>query len=308
MAKYFSILGLLVFLFFAGSCDKNDHPNAPGILNDSILVKGSGSFVFSSYAPLKDKPIRIWYHIPETSTSQTALLIVFTGASRDARESRDQMIADANKKNVMIFVPEFSDSLYPGSDQYNMGNVFVDGDNPSAATLNDESVWTFSVIEPLFDYIQLLTGHNLPSYDVFGHSAGGQFVHRFIYFKPKARVNQAVASSSGWYTVPDTQIDFPYGLKQAPGTDADLTAYFKFPLYVCVGAKDNDPNSASLRHNAQADAQGLNRLDRANYYFNTSKNLAAGRNELFNWKFSIVPNAGHDFALTSNFAMNLLYP
>ena len=51
------------------------------------------------------------------------------------------------------------------------------------------------------------------SYNMFGHSAGAQFVHRFIQFKPLSRVDKAVSANAGWYTLPDTTIDFPYGLK-----------------------------------------------------------------------------------------------
>lgn len=294
--------------FCCYSCDKNEHPSAPVTSNDSILVKGTGSFVFQNYLPLKSKPVRVWYHIPEKSTVDSKILIVFTGANRDAMESRNAIVTLADQKNIMVFVPEFSDSLYPGADEYNMGNVFVNGDKPSASTLNPEEEWTFSLIDPLYEYVRIWTGHSSSGYDVFGHSAGGQFVHRFIYFKPDAKVNRAVASSAGWYTMPDTSVSFPYGLGLAPFNLLQVKSYFTFPLEVCVGQKDNDPNSAGLRHTTQADKQGLNRLERAAYFFNESKVLAGSFGSSFSWNYHVIPNADHDFSLTSAYGINLLYP
>ena len=42
-------------------------------------------------------------------------------------------------------------------------------------------------------------------------------------------------------------------------------------IYIQVGALDNNPNSAGLRHNEYADAQGLNRVTRAVHFFETGK-------------------------------------
>ncbi len=303
------LLVLLAPLFWVWtSCDKNEHILPPDQGSDSILVRGSGSFVFSGFAPLKAKPVRVWYHIPESSGVESPLLIVFTGANRDAKESRDALIQLANKKNLLVFVPEFNDSLFPGGNQYNLGNLFVNGEKPGSSALNPEDQWTFSLIEPLFDFIRQWTGYSGKEYDAFGHSAGAQFLHRFLFFKPQNRIRKAVASSAGWYTLPDTTVQFPYGLQLAPHSEKDILNYFSFPLTVCVGDQDNDPNAASLRHTTAADTQGSNRYDRAFYFFNESKALAASRPALFQWQIRVIPNADHDFNLTSAYAVNLLYP
>lgn len=299
--------GLVCWICFA-ACDKNEHPLPPDSGNDSIRVTGTGSFLFQAYAPLKAKPIRVWYHIPVGSDGNSPIMIAFTGANRDAMESRDKMIQDANKKNVMVFVPEFNDSLYPKANQYNLGYMFINGEKPSTSTLIPEEQWTFSAIEPIFDYIKQYTGYSGNAYDAFGHSAGAQFLHRYLQFKPQNRIRNAVAASSGWYTMPDPSIDFPYGLGFTPYTQSSIDNFFSFPLYVCVGDKDTDPNSAGLRHTTEADAQGLNRYERAQYFFNESKTMAGNASKLFQWQFRSIPNADHDYALTSSFAMNLLYP
>ena len=84
------------------------------------------------------------------------ILFSFHGASRNADDYRDFWINMANENEFMVFAPEFSSSNYPGlGDNYLMGNVFEDGDNPEAGELNSPNHWTFSVIEPLFEYIKL---------------------------------------------------------------------------------------------------------------------------------------------------------
>ena len=48
-------------------------------------------------------------------------------------------------------------------------------------------------------------------------------------------------------------------------------------LYIQVGALDNNPNSAGLRHNEYADAQGLNRVTRAVHFFETGQNISESK-------------------------------
>src|SRR6478672_10384519 len=48
------------------------------------------------------------------------------------------------------------------------------------------------------------------------HSAGGGFVHLFMLMKPKAKVNRAVAANPAFFTMPDNDKVFPFGLKGAP--------------------------------------------------------------------------------------------
>ena len=40
---------------------------------------------------------------------------------------------------------------------------------------------------------------------IYGHSAGSQFVHRFLMTRPDAPVERAVAANAGWYTLPDDE-------------------------------------------------------------------------------------------------------
>ena len=109
------------------------------------------------------------------------------------------------------------------------------------------------------------------------------------------------------YTFPDETIPFPYGFDESILSGTDLGNLFSKQVTIQIGENDDDPNSAGLRHNTYADAQGLNRKDRATIFFQFCSNLANQESLNFNWQFEIVPNATHDFILPSNYAADLLY-
>ena len=56
---------------------------------------------------------------------------------------------------------------------------------------------------------------------MFGHSAGAQFVHRFVMFAPGPNLRTAISANAGWYTTLEENVAFPYGLKDAP-VDVDV--------------------------------------------------------------------------------------
>jgi hypothetical protein len=270
-------------------------------------LEGTGSFVFTSDENLANKTLSVFYHVPSNADESSPVLFVFHGAERNGRFSRDQLINIANQKNCILVCPKFSEATFPGGDAYNLGNIFTDGDNPSASNLNDESLWTFTIIEPLFDYIKLESISEANTYDIFGHSAGAQFAHRFLIFKPEARLNKSVIAGSGWYTMLDKTISFPYGLANSPAEQIDLSNLYSKEIHIVIGDQDNDPNFPGLRHNSTVDTQGLNRLERANYFFNQAEINANNLSQAFSWQQDILPGIGHNFTAYGIFALGVLY-
>ncbi|OYU83767.1 MAG: hypothetical protein CFE24_09775 [Flavobacterium sp. BFFFF2] len=302
MKLFFNRLILLVLTILLVSCGSGS--DAVGQTND--LKNGANKFVFT-YAGLPQKPINVFYNIPAGDRTNMPIVFVFHGKERNASDYRDIWTSASNQYGFMVFAPEFNDTDFPGTNGYSLGNVYQDGNNPSVQTLNNESVWTFSVIEPLFDYIKGNVKSAKTTYDLFGHSGGGQFVHRFVMFKPNARFNRAVAANSGWYTVPDGIASFPVGIVNCPVSDANPTSYFGRKLYITVGELDTNSADPSLVHNTAVDLQGMNRFDRANYFFAKSRNYATAVQATFAWQFRTVPNSGHNATLMSNDAIKLLF-
>ena len=83
--------------------------------------------------------------------------------------------------------------------------------------------------------------------------------------------------------------------------------YFSRKLFINVGSMYNNGSDPSLRHNTESDLQGLNRLDRANYFFSRSQFFANSNQASFNWQFHTVVDSGHDAVLMSKDAVHILF-
>jgi pimeloyl-ACP methyl ester carboxylesterase len=297
---------MFMFLCLIVACSDNPSLQENG-QNLNGTTKGSGYFDFNADVHLGEKTIRVYYHIPQNVTQDSEFLFVFHGNGRNAFDYRKAMISKSEQYNFIVIVPRFSSQDFPGGDKYNLGNIFEDGDNPTPETLNLETDWTFSLIEPIFNYVKTAIDNSSNSYNLFGHSAGGQFVHRFLMFKPDAHVNKTVASASGWYTVTNLDIDFPYGFKESPLLNISLEQLFNKRLIIQVGELDNDPNAAGLRHNQFADAQGLHRLERAQHFFNQASQLALDNNFYLNWDLMIIDELAHDYEGACAYGADLIF-
>ncbi len=278
------------------------------LLNSQTLTSNStGFFEFTPTGPLSSKTMKVFYHIPNGSINQMPILFSFHGDARNADEYRDYWISMANQHKIMVFAPEFSEANFPGGDAYNLANIFDDGDNPSQSTFNATNEWTFSVIEPLFEQIKQAVSGSQQGYNAWGHSAGAQFLSRFLLYIPTSKINIAVCSNAGWYTVPEKSISFPYGIQNGQLADSKLIVSFSKKIIVHLGLNDTNPNDAGLRHNIVVDnQQGLHRLERGRYFYNTSLSTAQAMNTTFNWEKKEVINIGHNPQLMANDALKYI--
>jgi len=128
---------------------------------------------------------------------------------------------------------------------------------------------------------------------MFGFSGGGQFAHRYALLRPE-RVAALSVGAPGWYTFPDPNQPFPYGV--APGSlpggaSAGLDAFLRLPVQVLVGERDT-ARDQSLRCSSRIDRQqGPNRVARAMAWIEA---LRRCRPE-FTPDCEILPGVGHRF-------------
>ena len=75
-----------------------------------------------------------------------------------------------------------------------------------------------------------------------------------------------------------------------------------------AGELDNASESkGTLLRSTVVDQQGLHRLARAQYFYESASNQANQINSPFEWELVIVPNVGHNQALMAKAASEILY-
>ena len=252
------------------------------------LSDGSGSFEFLDGAENPDKPITVWYHKPKGTMLDLPVVFVMHGVKRNGERYRDNWVDLADKGKFLLVVPEFSKKHFPGSWRYNLGAVFRASLRP-----RPERDWAFTFIEKIFDTLRDEHGVTANQYDMFGHSAGSQFVHRMVLFKRGARIRRAIAANAGWYTMPDRSVEFPYGIASANVSDDHLREFLGMELIVLLGDRDTDPNHRFLRRSPEAMAQGKHRFERGHSFFEMGKKLAKELGADFKWRLEVVPGVAH---------------
>ena len=211
------------------------------------------------------------------------------GMQRNADEYRDQWYALAEEHDFLLVVPEFDERDFAGARGYNLGHVY----GPKGGA-RDPSRWAFSAIEPIFDEVRRRYGMTAQGYAIYGHSAGAQFVHRFLLHVPDARVSRAVSANAGWYTMPDLAVDFPYGVRGSVVGRDRLRQALQLPLVVLLGQDDTDPEDPDLRRTPGALAQGPHRLARGQAFFGAGQVAAQQLGVPYAWRLETVPGADHD--------------
>lgn len=287
--KHLIFISLIVGLFFFASCSKDDFTKG-----QYFQHRGGGEIEYTAYEPLSDKPITLHYYIP-TSGNVHNMPILFSlhGSKRDGQAAVDYWKELAEKYGFIVIAPQFSLEYYPKEYDYRYGGV-VSG----SVFLKPvpEEKWTLSAIEPIFDFVCNQLENESSTYDIWGHSAGGQFVQRFLLCKPEARVHRAVSANAGTYamiTSKNCSYDhkWPFGIVGSPfDNDKYLLPYYERDFYVTVGGNDtkkchNDVEAAA--------AQGSNRLSRAKFFYQQARNSALDRNVYFNWNLSVVDGCSH---------------
>lgn len=286
------LAGLFALSLILGLCV------SAGAASGQRLPEGSGQPVFHLADGHPD--ITVYSYVPPEAGPDSPVVFVLTGLKRNAAEYRNAWIDAARRYGFIVLVPKFAEPDYPGVAGYNLGQITAaDGQDP-----RPRSDWSFTVIDAVFERLVQRGETRRPGYDLFGHSAGCQFVHRMLTFVPTARVHAAICSAAGWWTLPDTDNEWPYGLKNAPVAVGrpDLARLFAQPLLVLSGAADIDPYHRYLRRSYQAMAQGSNRVERAWNYYKTAQQKADRYHDVFHWAFQLVPGAGHDYEKIAPYA------
>ena len=296
---------------------------APLTLNKIDIKEGSGVFMVSGKR-ISD-PIKVYYHLPKIFTDTSSILLVIPGSGRDADEYRDDWIEISEKHRVLILSLEYDEISYPFHD-YHLGSLIqnpslehaiepIQGTNQLQLkeealsydlNLNSET-WLFNDFDRIFLRVKQSILGRQETYDIYGHSAGGQILHRMAIFQAESLADNIIAANSGFYTLPDSEAPMPFGIKDMDHL-VDLENIFKKKLHVLVGALDNETETrGTLLRSVSADLQGNHRLARARHFIKYAQESAEKNRFDFLWKLSEVPEVGHDHRKMASAAANLLY-
>lgn len=283
--------------------------------NDIQIANGSGSFMIAGGKGREEKAITVFYHKPAKFSSASKVLIVLPGAGRNANDYRDAWVSAAEKYNVLILSPSYSEDNYPDFWSYNLANMITDVQVNQAAqpaisfkVNSDADKWIFADFDRLFLQVKEKLGTSQSTYDMFGHSAGGQLIHRFALFHSKSLANRMLAANSGWYTVPTFGDEFPYGLANGVSTREQIAIAFATNLVIFLGGEDDENETrGDLVRTAEVDVQGISRLARGKYFYSKAVETANELGAPLKWKLEIIPGVGHDYRRMSEAAAEYLY-
>lgn len=248
---------------------------------------GTHSVVFQDGRGRPDRPITVHTHRPAPCVAAACpILVVMHGNTRNAAAYRDHWVPWADTLGLMVLAPEFNRRDWPGSRSYNQGDM---------AAQADPAMWSYSVVEHLFDAVRTTQAHYL----IFGHSAGAQFVHRLLMALPNNRARLAMIANAGWYTLPEWRegraaYPWPHSLLRARVGEAGATALLRKPVWLLLGESDTGTRDADLDQAPGSQAQGPNRLSRGLYYLDQVQGLARELQSPWPWTLIRVPGVGHD--------------
>ena len=254
------------------------------------MYLGTGSFEFKDMAAGDRGCINIFYHVPERVDPNSHLMIAMHGLDRAASDFRDVFVETSERVGRIIIVPEFDRDSFPDVYAYNYGNVV--SASPEHR-LNDKMSWSFGVIDRLFGALLRMKMSPSARFDLFGNSAGSQFVLRYVALNQAPFLRMAISSNSGLYMLPDLSLSYPHGMGGVGLTESDLRRYLSRPLHILLGDADIDATAADLPRNPEAVAQGPNRLARGLWHYKHCKSLARTLGIDLGWTVEIVPKAGH---------------
>lgn len=253
------------------------------------LLKGEGVFIYNQYSPFAKRPVEVHYYIPASGDQRTMpIIFVFQGGDRNYTYLLKAWEKEAEKKKFMVFIPQFDLKAYPLCDYQEIGVM-----NGKHTRHNPKVGLTPVLIDKMFEYIKQHTPTQRTHYDIYGHSAGGQFVQRFMLFHDSPYVDRAIIGSPGWYTFPDSSLNFPYGVKNIPYINRESIRKYLNKNIVLQLALGDTVRESFLRKTPEAELQGRNRYKRGLNFYRYIQETAHRNQWPCRWRKVEVSGVGH---------------
>lgn len=221
-------------------------------------------------------------YIPKERRDETKIIYTIHGISRNAEEHITGFIPQAEQYGTVIIAPLFPKNNFPRYQQLGTSVNKERADMAFDQVLQDAHEWLKIPPAPMH---------------LFGFSGGGQFVHRYAMFYPK-RVARMVLAAPGWYSFPDPERKYPYGIKSTrdwPKLTFAMESFLQIPTLVMVGENDDLRDRDLNKARAIDSFQGLNRIERAERWTAAARALGRSYGISANFRLEQVTNASHAY-------------
>ncbi len=227
-------------------------------------------------------PRQFFLYRPATEIAGAPLVVSVHGIARNAAAHAFRLMDEAERYGVCVVAPLFDKAQYGQYQQLEDARTGVRSD---LALLD------------ILDAARRLTDADHHKILLFGFSGGAQFAHRFAMAHP-TRVASAVLVGAGWYTFPNREDPYPFGLDtRRAGFSIQLenASLARVPQHVIVGDLDTRRDN-SLRRSKRLDrTQGRTRLERAQRWVRAMQAFAPGEQAGANPTYDTLGGVGHSF-------------
>jgi poly(3-hydroxybutyrate) depolymerase len=257
-------------------------------LTSLVEHPGSNSMPYIDPA-FPDRQLVLHAARPQNYVADTPLLFVHHGVGRNGAAYRDYWLKLVDEAGILAIAVEFPEASFPEYLWYHFGNLRDEAGNP-----NQRTQWTYGIDQRLFSALRAQGVTTRQQYGLFGHSAGGQFVHRMISFGFREHVAVAVSANAGTYAMPDLATPWPFGLGETEVDEAALQALLKFSLTVMAGTDDTKTTGRFFPKGPRSMHQGATRYERAHNYVRRGCAMAETLGSQCAWTVIDVAGVGHD--------------
>ena len=269
---------------------------APMDLTGALARPGRASLPYvDPFSP--DRPLTLECFRPQRHDPDKPVVIVQHGQSRNGAEYCDAWVPAAERHGFLVVAITFPKEAWPDAVTYNNGHVLA-----ADGTLRPRDGWSLAIPGRLFALLREAGVTRRDKIHLWGHSAGGQFVHRLLATQPHGSFAAVGAANSGWYTLPTLDLRYPDGLGGIGLTQDDVVRFLGYPLVIFSGDRDIDGTAENFPKHPAAMAQGPNRFARAQSYLARGQAEAARLGVPCRWTRIVVPGVAHEGMRMSAFA------
>src|SRR5262249_38155377 len=164
---------------------------SPDDLSRALTEPGRASIPYlDRYYP--DRPLMLECFRPQGHEPDKPVVIVQHGMSRNGAEYCEAWVPAAERRGLLIVAITFSKEAWPDAVTYNNGHVLAGDGGPRPC-----EYWSLAIPGRVFALLREAGITRRDKTYLWGHSAGGQFVHRLLATQPHGIFEAVGAAQSG---------------------------------------------------------------------------------------------------------------